>query len=157
MPRPQSCLTRQHLLVLFQGLDLQLQVSIFAGQISNCRSLSLRVRSPSSPPMAFVSETSSITFETPKKGLISCAFSGNPTITSEKLNGKNFLDWHAVVDIWFLSQGLSEHLTKQAKDIPDNEREQWQRVAYQLVSLLWQSIDPKLLVHFRSYKTCYDI
>ena len=25
------------------------------------------------------------------------------------------------------------------------------------MSLLWQSIDPKLLVHFRTYKTCYDI
>ena len=92
-----------------------------------------------------------------KKGFFSFAFSGTPTITSEKLNDKNFFDWYAAVDVWFLGQGLSKHLTKRAEDIDVDERDQWKKVDYQLVSLLLQSIDPTLLVHFRSYKTCYDI
>src|SRR5215470_762842 len=86
-----------------------------------------------------------------KKNLISFAFSETPTLTSEKLNGKNFLDWSAAVDIWFLGQGLSDHLTRKAVDIPIEDREEWQRADYQLVSLLWQSIDPKLLIYFRPY------
>ena len=31
------------------------------------------------------------------------------------------------------------------------------RANYQFFSLLWQSIDRKLLVHVGPYKTCYDI
>lgn len=91
------------------------------------------------------------------KGLVSFAFSGSPSITSEKLNGKNYMDWHAAVDIWFLGQGLSDHLTTKSEAINAVERDQWKRADYQLVSLLWQSIDSKLMVHFRTYKTCYDI
>ena len=70
---------------------------------------------------------------------------------------KKILDWYTAVDIWFLGQRLSEHLTKRAEDINADERDQWKKADYQLVSLLWQSIDPKLLVRFRSYKICYDI
>ena len=87
----------------------------------------------------------------------SFVFSGSPTITSEKLNGKNYMDWQTAVEIWFLGQGLDDHLTKKAVDINTADQDQWKKADYQLVSLLWQSIDPKLLVHFRTYKTCYDI
>ena len=92
-----------------------------------------------------------------KKSLISFAFSGSPTITSEKMNGKNYVTWRNAVEIWFLGQGLSDHLTKKAVDIAATEREAWQRADYQLVSLLWQSIESKLMVHFRPYKTCCEI
>ena len=107
--------------------------------------------------MASTTESSSVTSDSSKKSLVSFAFSGTPTITSQKLNGKNYLDWHAAVDVWFLGQGLFDHLTKKAEDIPADERDQWKRADYQLVSLLWQSIDSKLLVHYRTYKTCHDI
>nr|KYP49899.1 hypothetical protein KK1_028398 [Cajanus cajan] len=95
--------------------------------------------------------------ESSKRGLVSFAFSGSPTITSEKLNGKNYLDWSTAVEMWFLGQGLYDHLTKRASEIDKEVRDEWQRADYQLVSLLWQSIEPKLMVHFRPYKTCYDI
>jgi len=35
------------------------------------------------------------------------SISGTPTITSEKLNGKNYLAWSASVELCFLGQGLS--------------------------------------------------
>jgi len=38
------------------------------------------------------------------------SISGTPTITSEKLNGKNYLAWSASVELWFLGQGYHEHL-----------------------------------------------
>lgn len=92
-----------------------------------------------------------------QKSPFSFAFSGTPSITSEKLNGKNYMDWSSAVEIWFLGQGLSDHLETQVAEHDDASKAEWQRVDYQLVSLLWQSIDPSLLVHYRSYKSCYDI
>ena len=68
----------------------------------------------------------------------------------EKLNRKNYLDWCATIDIWFLGQGLYDHLTKKVEEIDASLRDEWQKADYQLVSLLWQTIDPKLLVHYRS-------
>ena len=53
---------------------------------------------------------------------ITYAFSGTPTITSEKLNGKNFLAWSASVELWFLGQGLSDHLTTSTSDVPQENR-----------------------------------
>lgn len=46
-----------------------------------------------------------------KKSLISYAFQGAVIITTEKLNGKNYLNWYSAVEIWFLGQRLSNHLT----------------------------------------------
>ncbi|XP_074590740.1 uncharacterized protein LOC141846603 [Curcuma longa] len=92
-----------------------------------------------------------------QKSPFSFAFSGTPSITSERLNGKNYMDWSSAVEIWFLGQGLSDHLITQVEERDDASKAEWQRIDYQLVSLLWQSIDPTLLVHYRSYKSCYDI
>ncbi|CAH9069278.1 unnamed protein product [Cuscuta europaea] len=103
-----------------------------------------------------MSPTSSTTPDS-SRSLVSFVFSGNPQITSEKLNGRNYMDWQVSVEMWFLGQGLSEHLTKRADEITASEREKWTQADHQLVAILWQSIDPKLLIHFRTYKTCYDI
>src|ERR1044072_6265331 len=92
-----------------------------------------------------------------KTSLVSYAFSGSPTITSEKLNEKNYTGWRDAIDIWFIGQGLSDHLSTKASAIADPTREEWKKADAQLVSLLWQSIEPSLMVHFRPYKTCYDI
>lgn len=91
------------------------------------------------------------------KSLVSFVYSGNASITTDKLNGKNYLNWSAAVNMWFLGQKLSEHLTKKPSDIDKESRDVWEQADYQLVSLLWQSIEPTLLVHYRSYTTCYDI
>ncbi|RDX93337.1 Copia protein, partial [Mucuna pruriens] len=37
---------------------------------------------------------------------------GTPTITSEKLNWKNYRAWSALVVLWFLGQGFHDHLEK---------------------------------------------
>jgi hypothetical protein len=91
------------------------------------------------------------------KSLVSYVFSGNPSITSEKLNGDNYLNWSATVNMWFLGQKLANHLTKQSSEIEKDLRDEWEQADCQLVSLLWQTIEPSLLVHYRSYTTCYDI
>lgn len=61
--------------------------------------------------------------EASKKSLISFAFFGSPTITPERLNGKNYLYWYNVVEVWFLGQGLSEHLTKKTDEIDVAKRD----------------------------------
>jgi len=35
---------------------------------------------------------------------------GTPTITSEKLNGKNYLAWSTSIELWFLGKIYHEHL-----------------------------------------------
>jgi hypothetical protein len=92
-----------------------------------------------------------------KKSLISFAFSGTPTITSHKLNGKNYLDWRNAVEIWFLGQALFDHLEKKADDIVDAKREEWKQADFQLLALLFQSIESNLMVHFRPYRTCHEV
>lgn len=42
----------------------------------------------------------------PQKGVISFAFSGIPTMTPEKPNGKNYFVRYYAIDVWFLGQGF---------------------------------------------------
>ena len=103
--------------------------------------------------------------EAPSSGLkissssiaITHAFLGSPIITSEKLYSKNFLAWLALVEVWFLGEGLSDHLTKSISDIPKEDRSRWERFDYQLCALLWQLMEPTILVNLRSFKTCFTI
>ena len=83
------------------------------------------------------------------------SFSGTPTITSEKLNAKNYLAWSASVELWFLGQGFHEHLEKTSDDISEDKRDQWKKLDYQLCALLWQSVEPTILTNFRTFKTCH--
>ena len=77
-------------------------------------------------------------------------------ITSEKLVGsENYLSWSASVELWFMGQGYEDHLVTQEADIPEVERVQWRKIDAQLCSVLWQSVDPKILLHLRAYKTCF--
>ena len=84
------------------------------------------------------------------------SISGTPTITSEKLNGKNYLAWSASVELWFLGQGYHEHLEQSSEKISEDKREQWKKLDYQLCALLWQSVEPTILTNFRAFKTCYS-
>ena len=80
--------------------------------------------------------------------------SGNPTITTEKLNGKNYLSWSASVELWFLGQGYHDHLEKEASAISSEERSKWEKLDFQLCAILWQSVEPNILNNLRTYKTC---
>ena len=51
-------------------------------------------------------------------------------------------------------QGLFECLNGQA-DIPEVDRVQWRKIDAQLCSVLWQSVDPRILLHLQAYKTCF--
>ena len=53
-----------------------------------------------------------------------------------------------------MGQGLEEHLTKKVEDIPKENQSDWKKVDAQLCAVLWQSVDPKLLIIFQAYNTC---
>jgi len=84
------------------------------------------------------------------------SFSGSPCITSEKLNGQNYLSWSAAVEMWFLGQGHHDHLEKDGSHIPSEKAEQWKQADFQLCALLWQSVEPRLLMSLRAFKTCHS-
>ncbi|KAJ9680065.1 hypothetical protein PVL29_019370 [Vitis rotundifolia] len=54
-----------------------------------------------------------------------------------------------------MGQGYEDHLVTQEADIPKVDRVQWRKIDAQLCSVLWQSVDPKILLHLRAYKTCF--
>ncbi|KAL6325715.1 hypothetical protein AAG906_024533 [Vitis piasezkii] len=88
-----------------------------------------------------------------KTSIFSSVISGSPMITSEKLVGsENYLSWSASVELWFMGQGYEDHLVTQEADIPEVDRIQWRKIDAQLCSVLWQSVDPKILLHLRPTK-----
>ena len=101
---------------------------------------------------------SEVTSTTPKTSSFISTFSGSPIITTENLiGGSNYLSWSASVELWFTGQGYEVHLTKKLDNIPDDDKPTWKKVDAQLCSLLWMSINSKLLPIFRAYKTCYTL
>ena len=91
-----------------------------------------------------------------KKPIFTSIISGSPTITSEKLIGsENYLSWSASVELWFMGQGYEDHLITPKDAIPNVDKVQWKKIDAQLCSVLWQSVDPKILLHLRAYKTCF--
>ena len=54
-----------------------------------------------------------------------------------------------------MDQGFDEHLTKKGKDSSEDSQSNWKKIDAQLCAILWQLIDPKLLVIFQPYNTCY--
>ncbi|RVW82270.1 Retrovirus-related Pol polyprotein from transposon RE1 [Vitis vinifera] len=46
-------------------------------------------------------------------------------------------------------------LEKLEADILEVDKVQWRKIDAQLCSVLWQSVDPKILHHLRAYKTCF--
>ncbi|RVW92274.1 Retrovirus-related Pol polyprotein from transposon RE2 [Vitis vinifera] len=90
---------------------------------------------------------------TTKNQIFTSVISGSPMITSEKLVGsENYLSWSASVELWFMGQGYEDHLITQEADIPEVDRVQWRKIDAQLCSVLWQSVDPKILLHLQAYK-----
>ncbi|WVY98722.1 hypothetical protein V8G54_030873 [Vigna mungo] len=85
---------------------------------------------------------------------INFSLSTTPTITSAKLNWKNYLSWSSSVELWFLGQGYHDHLEQDVSTISDEEKSQWQKLDFQLCAVLWQSVEQEVLEIFRPYKTC---
>ena len=92
---------------------------------------------------------------TTKSSIFSSVISGSSMIASEKLVGsENYLSWSISVELWYMGQGYEDHLVTQEVNIPEVDKVQWRKIDAQLCSVLWQSIDPKILLHVRAYKTC---
>ena len=90
-----------------------------------------------------------------KNFIFTSVISGSPTITSEKLiDSENYLSWSASVELWFMGQGYEDHLITPEDAIPSVDKVHWKKIDAQLCSVLWQSVDPKILLHLRAYKTC---
>ena len=90
-----------------------------------------------------------------KNPILTSVISRSPTITLEKLIGsENYLSWSASVELWFMGQGYEDHLITPEDVIPNVDKVQWKKIDAQLCSVLWQSVDPKILLHLRAYKTC---
>ena len=90
-----------------------------------------------------------------KNPIFTSVISGSPTITSEKLIGReNYLSWSASVELWFMGQGYEDHLITPEDAIPNVNNVQLKKIDAQLCRLLWQSIDPKILFFLQAYKTC---
>ncbi|RVW46759.1 Retrovirus-related Pol polyprotein from transposon RE2 [Vitis vinifera] len=83
--------------------------------------------------------------------------SGGTTSRSEAVSlfRENYLSWSASVELWFMGQGYEDHLVTQEADIPEVDRVQWRKIDAQLCSVLWQSVDPRILLHLQAYKTCF--
>ncbi|KAJ9687171.1 hypothetical protein PVL29_015861 [Vitis rotundifolia] len=54
-----------------------------------------------------------------------------------------------------MGQGNEDHLVTPEDAIPDVDKVQWKKIDAQLYSVLWQSVDPKIVHHLRAYKTCF--
>ena len=50
------------------------------------------------------------------------SFSGIKSITTNKLNGKNYMSWSVFVQMWFRGHGVSHHLTTKLSDIVETNR-----------------------------------
>nr|XP_016438277.1 PREDICTED: uncharacterized protein LOC107764235 [Nicotiana tabacum] len=77
-------------------------------------------------------------------------------ITSEPLmGGSNYLTWASSVELWCKSQGVQDHLIKQSSEGDEKAIALWAKIDAQLCSILWRSIDSKLMPLFRPFQTCY--
>ena len=91
-----------------------------------------------------------------KNPIFTSVISRSPTITLEKLIGnENYLSWSVSVELWFMGQGYEDHLITPEDAIPNVDKVQWKKIDAQLCSVLWQSVDPNILLHLRAYKTCF--
>nr|CAN66955.1 hypothetical protein VITISV_020634 [Vitis vinifera] len=76
-------------------------------------------------------------------------------ITLEKLVGsENYLSWSISMELWFIGQGYEDHLVTQEVNIPEVDRVK-RKIDAHLCSVLWQLVDPKILLHLQAYKTCF--
>jgi len=61
------------------------------------------------------------------------SFSRNSTITSEKLNGKNYLSCSASIELWLLGHSFHEHLEQNGSNVPSNKADSGREMIFSLV------------------------
>uniref|UniRef100_M1B6A7 Integrase core domain containing protein n=1 Tax=Solanum tuberosum TaxID=4113 RepID=M1B6A7_SOLTU len=93
--------------------------------------------------------------------------SSSAMITTEPLMGSsNYLAWAFSIELWCKGQCVQDHLTNnacvveekaKASEADDKAKTQWEKVDAQLCSLLWRSIDSKLMPLFLPSQTCYSV
>ena len=54
-----------------------------------------------------------------------------------------------------MGQSYEDHLITPEDAIPNVDKVQWKKIDAQLCSILWQLVDPKILLHLQAYKTCF--
>lgn len=85
-------------------------------------------------------------------------FQGTPVIATKKFSdNKNYLNWYASGELWFLGQCLPDRLTKKVLEIDAAIKNDWESFDYELSSFLWHSIEPKFMAHLRPYRRCYEV
>ncbi|RVW96584.1 hypothetical protein CK203_020287 [Vitis vinifera] len=92
---------------------------------------------------------------TTKNQIFTSVISGSPRLPQRNCWQWNYRSWSASVELWFMGQGYEDHLVTQEADIPEVDRVQWRKIDAQLCSVLWQSVDPRILLHLQAYKTCF--
>ena len=77
-------------------------------------------------------------------------------ITTWKLNGQNYLQWAKAVKVYLIGQDMHKHLTKHP---PTNQTklDMWVQKDAQLVSLLWNSMEPNVTDICTHLDTCKEI
>ena len=71
-------------------------------------------------------------------------------ITTVKLDGSDYnTSWAASVELWFIGQWFQDHLLKNSSNIGATDRPAWVKIDAQLCSVMWNSLDPKLLNLFQ--------
>ncbi|XP_047153790.1 uncharacterized protein LOC124825249 [Vigna umbellata] len=83
------------------------------------------------------------------------SFSGSPSITFDKLNGKNDLSWSAADEMWFLGQGHYDHLERDGSHVPTEKADQWKQADFQFCACYGNLWNPNL-VSLRAFKTCHS-
>ncbi|XP_070006743.1 uncharacterized protein [Nicotiana sylvestris] len=71
------------------------------------------------------------------------------------MGGSNYLVWASSVELWCKGQGVQDHLIKQSSEGDEKAITLWAKIDAQLCSILWRSIDSKLMPLFCPLQTCY--
>ncbi|XP_070039703.1 uncharacterized protein [Nicotiana tomentosiformis] len=78
-------------------------------------------------------------------------------ISEPLMGGSNYLAWASSVELWCKSQGVQDHLIKQSSEGDEKAIALWAKIDAQLCSILWRSIDSKLMPLFCPFQTFYLI
>lgn len=61
------------------------------------------------------------------------------------------MSWTASVELWFMGQGMEDHLSTKADAILAAEGAMSKKIDAFLCNMLWQTIDLKLYVIYKAY------
>ena len=71
------------------------------------------------------------------------------------MRSSNYLAWACSIELWCRGQDVQDHLIKKVSEGDEKAKALWEKIDAQLCSILWRSIDPKLMLLFRLFQTCH--